>query len=366
MVKTGWQNRRVYLTGHTGFKGSWMSLWLASLGARVHGYALAPEDTPNLFTDARVADHVEHELDDIRNLEALERSMAAFKPDVVFHMAAQALVRRSYAAPIETYSTNVMGTVHVLDAIRRVPSVRAVIVITTDKCYENREWLWGYREEDRLGGFDPYSNSKACAELAVAAYRNSFFPPTRFAEHNVALGSTRAGNVIGGGDWSKDRLIPDIVRGFLSGQAVHIRNPEAIRPWQHVLEPLAGYIALAENLLQNGTAFAGAFNFGPADDDNWPVARIADKMTALWGAGANWVRDTAEKPHEAGYLKLDASKARADLGWRPVLPIENALRWVVEWFLAWRQGENMQAFTLNQIAEYEKLQPRRTTATPSK
>jgi len=358
MVRTVWKDRRVYLTGHTGFKGSWMSMWLASLGAAVHGYALAPETDPSLFTDARVAESIDHELGDIRNLAEVERSMAAFKPEVVFHMAAQPLVRRSYANPIETYSTNVIGTVHVLDVIRRVPSVRAVVIITTDKCYENREWLWGYREDDRLGGFDPYSNSKACAELVTASYRNSYFPVARIAEHHVALASARAGNVIGGGDWSADRLIPDIVRGFLSGEVVHIRYPQAIRPWQHVLEPLAGYIALAEHLLQDGAGFSGAWNFGPADDDAWPVGRIVEAMTTMWGAGAQWVCDTAEKPHEAGYLKLDASKARSLLGWRPVLPIEQALRWAGEWYLAWREGGDMQAFTLRQIAEYAGRLPK--------
>lgn len=330
-----------------------MSLWLASMGATVHGYALAPEGDPNLFCDARVADRIEHEVGDIRNPAELERSMAEFNPEVVFHMAAQPLVRRSYANPIETYSTNVMGTAHVLDAIRRVPSVRAVVVITTDKCYENREWLWGYREEDRLGGFDPYSNSKACAELVTAAYRNSYFPLSRIAEHGVVVATVRAGNVIGGGDWSEDRLIPDILRGFLSGEPVHIRYPHAIRPWQHVLEPLAGYIALAEHLLQRGAEFSGAWNFGPAEGDAWPVARIADAMASVWGIGANWVSDTAENPHEAGYLKLDASKAHTLLGWHPVLPIDHALRWVAEWFLAWQKHEDMQAFTLHQIAEYQ-------------
>ena len=352
-MRAVWENRRVYLTGHTGFKGSWMSLWLASLGAAVHGYALAPEGEQNLFTEARVADCVEHELGDIRNLAELERSMAAFQPEVVFHLAAQPLVRRSYANPIETYSTNVMGTAHVLDAIRRISSVRAAVIVTTDKCYENREWLWGYREQDRLGGFDPYSNSKACAELVTAAYRNSYFPPARIREHKVALASARAGNVIGGGDWSEDRLIPDLVRGFLSGKPARIRSPQAIRPWQHVLEPLAGYIALAEHLLQDAAGFAGAWNFGPADDDAWQVSRIADAVAALWGDGAKWVRDAAETPHEASYLKLDSSKARSLLGWRPALPIDIALRWLVEWFAAWRRGEDMQAFTLSQIAEYQ-------------
>jgi CDP-glucose 4,6-dehydratase len=355
MVGTGWKNRRVYLTGHTGFKGSWMSLWLSSMGAEVHGYARAPESDPNLFTSARVGERIEHEVGDVRELPALEHSIAAFKPEVVFHMAAQPLVRRSYANPIETYSTNVMGTAHVLDAIRRVPSVRAVVVITTDKCYENHESLVGYREDDRLGGFDPYSNSKACAELVTAAYRSSFFPVSRLAEHNVALATARAGNVIGGGDWSEDRLIPDLVRGFLSGKPVQIRNPRAIRPWQHVLEPLAGYLALAEHLLQDGAGISGAWNFGPADEDAWPVGRIADSIAAAWGNGARWVHDSAENPHEAGCLMLDAGKARGKLGWRPLLPLDIGLRWLVEWFAAWQRGEDMQAFTLHQIADYEAL-----------
>jgi CDP-glucose 4,6-dehydratase len=353
MVKALWEKRRVYITGHTGFKGSWMSLWLASLGAKVQGYGLLPESEPNLFTVARVSECVDHEVGDIRNLEQMERSVAAFKPEVVFHMAAQPLVRRSYADPIETYSTNVMGTAHLLDVIRRVPSVRAVVVITSDKCYENREWLWGYREQDRLGGFDPYSNSKACAELVTAAYRDSYFPPARFAEHNVGVASARAGNVIGGGDWAKDRLIPDLVRGFLSGNPAAIRNPEAIRPWQHVLEPLAGYIALAEHLIQDGVEFAEAWNFGPAEEDAWTVGRIADALAGIWGGDAKWVRDTAEKPHETSYLKLDASKARVALGWRPVLPIELALHWVADWVMSWRQHESMQAFSLRQITEYQ-------------
>lgn len=356
-MSAAWKNRRVYLTGHTGFKGSWLSLWLSSLGTTVHGYALAPESDPNLFTIARVAECVEHEVGDIRNLAAMERSIAAFKPEVVFHMAAQPLVRRSYSNPIETYSTNVMGTAHVLDAVRRVPSVRAVVVITTDKCYENRESLHAYREDDRLGGFDPYSNSKACAELVTAAYRNSYFPPGRFAEHRVALATARAGNVIGGGDWSEDRLIPDLIRGCISGKPVLIRNPRAIRPWQHVLEPLAGYMMLAEHLLRDGPEFAGAWNFGPAEEDAWPVERIADAITSAWGNGASWTRDTAENPHEANYLKLDAGKAQSLLGWRPALPINSALRWLVEWFVAWSRDEDMQAFTLRQIAVYQGLLP---------
>jgi CDP-glucose 4,6-dehydratase len=353
MERSFWSNRRVYLTGHTGFKGGWMALWLARMGAKVHGYALPPEGTPNLFTAARVAEAVASEFGDIRNLEALEASVRAFEPEVIFHMAAQPLVRRSYADPLGTYSTNVMGTANVLDAVRRTPSVRAVVVVTSDKCYENREWQRGYREDDRLGGHDPYSNSKACAELVTAAYRSSFFGVTKSACREVALASARAGNVIGGGDWSEDRLIPDLVRGSLSGKPVAIRNPEATRPWQHVLEPLAGYLTLAEHLLERGGEFAKGWNFGPAEEDAWPVGRLADAMVAAWGDGAAWMQDAGEHPHEAGYLKLDTSWARALLGWRPVLPLTESLSWVVEWYKAESRGDDMHAFTLRQIAEFE-------------
>lgn len=352
MVRSFWSNRRVYLTGHTGFKGGWLALWLARMGATVHGYALPPEGTPNLFTAARVADVVESEFGDIRNLEALEASVRSFQPEVVFHMAAQPLVRRSYVDPVGTYSTNVMGTAHLLETVRRTPSVRAVLVVTTDKCYENREWPWGYREDDRLGGHDPYSSSKACAELVTSAYRSSFFSNAK-SPHKVALASGRAGNVIGGGDWSEDRLIPDLVRGFLSGRPVAIRNPEATRPWQHVLEPLAGYLTLAQHLLERGDEFARAWNFGPAEEDAWPVGRLADAMATAWGNGASWVQDAVEHPHEAGYLKLDTSKARALLGWHPVLPLVESLPWVVEWYLAANRGDDMQACTLRQIAAFE-------------
>jgi CDP-glucose 4,6-dehydratase len=354
MLSATWNQRRVYLTGHTGFKGGWLSLWLAQLGAQVHGFALAPPETPNLFTAARIAERIESEFGDIRNIAALERSLQAFEPEVVFHMAAQPLVRQSYADPVETYSTNVMGTVHLLDAVRRVPSVRAVVVITTDKCYENREWLWGYRENDRLGGHDPYSNSKACAELVTSSFRSSFFGDDHLSKHPVALASARAGNVIGGGDWSTDRLIPDLVRGFVSGEPVLIRNPGATRPWQHVLEPLAGYLTLAERLLGDGAGYASAWNFGPGEEDVWPVARIADAMASAWGNGASWIRDEARHPHEANYLKLDTGKARELLGWHPVLPMQGALAWLVDWFLAFHRGEDMQVFSHGQISAYER------------
>ena len=350
-----WQGKRVFLTGHTGFKGGWLALWLSKLGADVRGYALAPSTEPNLFTVARVGAVVDDIRGDIRNAVALESALRDFAPEVVFHLAAQPLVRLSYEDPIGTYETNVIGTARLLDAIRRTPSVRAVVSVTTDKCYETKEWIWGYRETDPLGGYDPYSSSKACAEIVSAAFRQSFFPTTKLSEHKVALATARAGNVIGGGDWSADRLIPDLVRGFLVGEPVRIRRPEAIRPWQHVLEPLHGYIRLAEQLLTHDPKFATAYNFGPADDDARPVAWIAEKMTGFWGNGAKWVLDPDHGVHEAGYLKLDASRARADLAWTPHLHLDTALDWLVQWYRAWQSGADMHPFTLAQIAAYESL-----------
>ena len=346
-----WHKKRVFLTGHTGFKGGWLALWLVSKGAKVRGYALDPYTDPNLFTAAGVGSSCEDIRGDIRNAAALEPALRDFAPEVVFHMAAQPLVRASYADPIGTYETNVIGTARVLDAVRRTPSVRAVVSVTTDKCYENKETLRPYVETDPLGGYDPYSSSKACAEIVSAAYRQSYF-----SDHNVALATARAGNVIGGGDWSTDRLIPDLVRGFLAGEAVRIRRPDAIRPWQHVLEPLAGYIALAEHLLSPDAArYATAFNFGPSEEDSQPVRWIVDKMTTFWGDGAQWVLDPDPGVHEAGYLKLDATRAHSELAWQPRLNLETALHWLVDWYRAWRKGEDMHAFTLAQIAAYEKL-----------
>jgi CDP-glucose 4,6-dehydratase len=350
-----WQGRRVFLTGHTGFKGGWLALWLAKLGAQVRGYALAPSTESNLFSVALVGTVLDDVRGDILDRANLETSMAEFAPDVVFHLAAQPLVRRSYSDPLGTYATNVMGTAHVLEAVRKTPSVRAVLAITTDKCYQNKEWVWPYREIDALGGYDPYSSSKACAEILSAAYRNSFFPPDSLDHHHVALATARAGNVIGGGDWSQDRLIPDLIRGFLQKEPVLIRRPDAIRPWQHVLEPLYGYLLLAQQLLDQKRQFASAFNFGPGEDDAWPVGRIASKMAKVWGQGATWVQDGDPGAHEAGYLRLDSSKARADLKWQPRLKIESALDWTVDWYRAWKQGQNMQGFTAAQIERYEDL-----------
>ncbi len=352
-----WQRRKVFLTGHTGFKGGWLALWLAKLGANVRGYALDPNTEPNLFTIANIAGVLEDIRGDIRDASKLEPALRDFKPDVVFHLAAQPLVRLSYEDPIGTYETNVLGTARVLDAVRRTPSVRAVVSVTTDKCYENKESLTPYRETDPLGGYDPYSSSKACAEIVSAAYRQSYFHPSKLAEHNVALATARAGNVLGGGDWSLDRLLPDLIRGFQSGEPVRIRHPHAIRPWQHVLEPLHGYLRLAEQLLTHHPKFATAYNFGPDEDDAQPVAWIADTMKTLWGGNASWILDQNPSVHEATYLRLDAGKAHADLGWAPHLRLETALEWLVDWYKAAQSsdGKAMQAFTVAQIAAYEKL-----------
>jgi CDP-glucose 4,6-dehydratase len=358
---TPWRNRRVFLTGHTGFKGGWMALWLSWLGATVRGYALDPSTTPSLFADGGIGSRIEDVRGDIRDGASLDRAMQEFAPEVVFHMAAQPLVRNSYQDPIGTFETNVLGTARVLDAVRRTASVRAVVSVTTDKCYENKEWIWPYRETDPLGGYDPYSASKACAEIVSASFRQSFFPVQQLRQpggHEVAIATARAGNVIGGGDWSTDRLLPDLVRGFLSGGPVRIRRPHAIRPWQHVLEPLHGYLTLAEKLLSPEAArFATAYNFGPTEDDARPVAWIADRTTSFWGDGASWMLDEdPNSPHEATFLKLDASRARHDLLWKPRLDLETALDWLVQWYRNWQSSpDSVQSFSLAQIARYHSL-----------
>lgn len=352
MTPSFWQGKRVLVTGHTGFKGGWLSLWLQSMGAEVVGYSLAAPSSPNLFEVARVAEGMTHIHGDIRDLSHLDKVVARHAPEVVFHMAAQALVRRSYLEPVETFQANVMGTVNVFDAIRRAGGVKAVVNITSDKCYENREWVWGYRECDAMGGYDPYSSSKGCAELITAAWRNSFFNPLSHAEHGVALASVRAGNVIGGGDWAEDRLIPDFMRAMTAGSPLIIRNPAAIRPWQHVLEPLSGYLTLAERLWHDGPAFAEGFNFGPTEEGAKPVGWIAARLTEFWGEGASWVQDGSPQPHEAKYLKLDCSKARAQLHWQPRWTLDNALAKVVVWYQGHRNGMDMRAVTLMQIKKY--------------
>ena len=348
-----WRGRRVFLTGHTGFKGAWLSLWLQELGAEVTGYALAPATEPNLFTLARAGQNMTSVIADVRDLPTLQQALRESRPEVVIHMAAQPLVRYSYTHPVETYSTNVMGTVHLLEAVRGAPDVRAVVVVTTDKCYENREWPWGYRETDPMGGYDPYSNSKGCAELVSAAYRSSYFNGTNYALHRVALATARAGNVIGGGDWAQDRLIPDILAAFSAGHPVLIRNPNAIRPWQHVLEPLRGYLQLAEALYKHGPEMTEAWNFGPMDVDIRPVSWIVDKLATKWGDGASWQLDCQEQSHEATTLKLDISKVSARLGWRPHLDLEHSLDLIVAWQQAYRTGQDMAACTQEQIRTYQ-------------
>lgn len=352
LVGASLQGRRVFLTGHTGFKGAWLALWLAQLGATVRGYALEAPTEPNLFRTARIGEVVEDVRGDVLNLELLSSSMREFHPEVVFHLAAQSLVRRSYADPVGTYATNVLGTAHVLESVRLTPSVRAVIVVTSDKCYENREWNRGYREGDVLGGHDPYSNSKACAELVSSAYRDSFFSAD---VASVALATVRAGNVIGGGDWAEDRLIPDLMRGFLSGRPALIRNPMAVRPWQHVLEPLHGYLTLVERLLQGESRFSTAWNFGPREEDARSVSWIAGALTELWGAGAAWENDAGSHPHEASLLKLDCSRAHEQLNWRPKLKLHMALETIVSWFRSWQAHQDMQRVTLDQIDFYQRL-----------
>jgi CDP-glucose 4,6-dehydratase len=354
-VVNPWQGRRVFLTGHTGFKGGWLSLLLSGMGAEIRGYALDPGTEPNLFTAASVASVLDDTRGDIRDFASLKRAMIEFHPEVVFHLAAQPLVRKSYADPLGTYAINVQGTAHVLEAVREVASVRSVVCITTDKCYENREWFWPYREIDPLGGYDPYSSSKACAEIVTAAYRNSFFSAAGNSEPCVGIATVRAGNVIGGGDWSDDRLIPDLIRGFRARKPVLIRRPKSIRPWQHVLEPLHGYIKVAEKLLAGQAQFASSFNFGPADEDAWAVEKIATKLAESWGNGASWECDADPGVHEAHYLRLDSSKARMELGWRPRLDLEAALEWTVSWYRAWHEGGNMLNETRGQIARYERL-----------
>ncbi len=343
-----WQGKKVFLTGHTGFKGSWLSLWLQSLGAVVKGYALAPPTTPALFDVARVADGMASQIGDIRDLSILSASLQDFRPDIVIHMAAQPLVRLSYREPVETYATNVMGTVHLLEAARHCDSVRVIVNVTTDKCYENREWVWGYREDEPMGGHDPYSSSKGCVELVTAAWRRSFFQ----GENGPVLASARAGNVIGGGDWAEDRLIPDILRAFEQGKPVIIRHPNATRPWQHVLEPLSGYLVLAQSLWNERHALAEGWNFGPREGDARPVRWIVEKLVQDWGSGASWALDAEPQLHEAGYLKLDCSKAHSRLGWQPVWALETALQRIVDWQQAWRAGDDMHGHCLHEIADY--------------
>lgn len=346
-----WRGKRVFLTGHTGFKGGWLALWLQSMGAEVHGYSLNPPTETNLFTVAEVANCMKSSIiADIRDADKLCSAMQTARPEIIFHLAAQPLVRYSYAQPAETYAVNVMGTVHLLEAVRATPGVKAVVNVTTDKCYANREWVWGYRENEAMGGFDPYSSSKGCAELVTSAYRSSFLE-----QAGIALASARAGNVIGGGDWANDRLIPDFLRAMNAGKTLEIRSPQSTRPWQHVLEPLSGYLLLAERLFMEGMPFADGWNFGPADEDAQPVRWIVEKMAEM-RKDVKWQFDETPQPHEANYLKLDSSKAHIQLGWHPQWRLRTALQKTLEWHEAWRNGENMKTVTLRQIADYQSTE----------
>lgn len=347
-----WKGKRVFITGHTGFKGAWLCLWLNLMGANVTGYALSPPTNPSLFELSGVDKLVNSIIGDVRHESKLSKAMLATNPEIVIHMAAQALVRKSYSDPVETYSTNVMGTVNLFEAVRKCGSVKAIVNVTTDKCYENKEWPWGYRENEPLGGYDPYSNSKACSELVTSSYRNSFFNPNDYQTHGVALGSARAGNVIGGGDWAADRLIPDCIRSLLKGQEILIRSPQAIRPWQHVFEPLSGYLTLAQKLFENGPRFAEGWNFGPDDNDCRPVEWIVKRMCLKWGLGSGYKIEGGEHPHEANYLKLDCSKAKARLGWYARWNLEKAIDKVIEWTLAYKKSNDLNKVCLEQIDEY--------------
>jgi CDP-glucose 4,6-dehydratase len=348
-MRNFWQEKRVLITGHTGFKGSWLAFWLSRLGAKVGGLSLAPDTDPNLFENLALEARITSVIGDIRDLALVEKTLNDLKPEVVFHLAAQSLVRRSYREPLETYTTNVIGTINILEAIRKFDFVRSVVVVTTDKCYENKESAAGYTENDRLGGFDPYSNSKACAELAVAAYRNSFF-----ADDRTLIATARAGNVIGGGDWSEDRLLPDVFRSLVFEKPLLIRSPNSIRPWQHVLEPLAGYLMLAEKLFHGERDFAEAWNFGPEDEDSKSVGWILDRIKEIWKEPVGWEIAGGEHPHETKMLKLSSAKAKSKLRWSPKLDLSEALDLTVDWYRNFKAGADLADFTGKQIEAYEK------------
>ena len=345
-----WKGRKVFITGHTGFKGSWLSLWLAQLGANVTGYSLEPPTKPALFEDAKVVGVLQRSiLGDIRDADTFTEAMQAAKPEVVIHMAAQSLVRESYIDPVGTYTVNVIGTVNLFEAVRKTSGIKVVLNITTDKCYENREWVWSYRENEPMGGHDPYSSSKGCAELISSAYRRSFLQ-----HEGVALATARAGNVIGGGDWAKDRIVPDAMLAFMNKTHFLVRNPAATRPWQHVLEPLSGYIMLCQQLIQYPDAFAESWNFGPSEEDIKPVSSLADILIKNWGEGVSWELDGETHPHEASFLKLDCSKAKAKLNWKPIWNLERALDETVRWYKVWHSEREMHQFSLNQIENYQQ------------
>jgi len=349
-----WKDKRVFITGHTGFKGAWLSMWLQSLGAQVTGYSLGVLSETNLFEVANVEKGMQSIHGDITDVSTLEKALFEARPEIVFHLAAQSLVMQSYESPVETYSTNVMGTVNLLEAIRKCDSVKSVVIVTSDKCYDNKDWHWGYRENDAMGGFDPYSSSKGCAELVTESYRNSFFNPNQYETHGVAIASARAGNVIGGGDWAKDRLIPDVINAFTHREPVMLRNPESTRPWQHVLEPLGAYILLAERLFDNGKGYAEAWNFGPNEVDTKPTGWIINLLASYWKEDArSLIQENNEAQREAVYLRLDCSKAHSKLGWYPIWTIEETVANVADWYLAYQNKQDMQTFSLQQIRQYQ-------------
>jgi CDP-glucose 4,6-dehydratase len=349
-----WKGKRVFITGHTGFKGSWLCLWLYKLGAQVTGYSLEPPTNPSLFELAKIGSLIESHTGDVRDREHLEKVITENKPEIVLHLAAQPLVRDSYKIPVDTYEINVMGTVNILEAIRtKGKTVRALVNVTTDKVYENREWLWGYRENEPLGGYDPYSNSKACSEQVTAAYRNSYFNPSEYPLHKCAIATARAGNVIGGGDWAMDRIVPDCIRSFSKNETVILRNPNAIRPWQHVLEPLSGYLLLAQLLYTQGEKNAEAWNFGPLDSDCVPVGTLVQMLCTAWGNGAHFKSVESQGPHEANFLKLDCSKSSARLFWKPKWRLETAVQKIATWYKVALTVDNARELCFEQIENYE-------------
>lgn len=352
--KDFWRRKKVFITGHTGFKGSWLTLWLHLLGARVVGYALAPPTKPSLFELCRLDQLIHSIKGDVKDRDHLMQVMQKVEPEIVIHMAAQPLVREAYRNPVDTFMVNVMGTVNVLEAVRHCRSVKALLNVTSDKCYENKEWIWGYRENEPLGGYDPYSNSKACAELVTASYQNSFFQPNDYAKHGVAIATARAGNVIGGGDWARDRLIPDCIDSLLNNRIIRLRSPYSFRPWQHVLEPLSGYMMLIEKLYREGVSFSGGWNFGPNDNDVKTVEWIVKSICKRWGVGAFYELDCGSHPHEAQCLKLDCSKAKQKLQWSPNWSLEYSLDKIVEWVQAYKANSDMLSICVKQVCEYIK------------
>lgn len=348
------KDKKIFITGHTGFKGAWLATWLKRLGAEICGFSLEPPTTPNVFELARISEGIHSVHGDIRDYDALKHEINNFNPEIILHLAAQSLVRKSYKDPVETYSTNIMGTVNLLEAARQAKNVKAVINVTSDKCYENKEWIWGYRESDPMGGHDPYSSSKGCAELITSSYLSSFFSPETYSDHGISIATARAGNVIGGGDFADDRLVPDLIRSFINEDTTQIRFPNAIRPWQHLLEPLSGYLMLAQQLYDKGPEFSGAWNFGPKESSVHTVASVADLMVFLWGGGARWESLNKLQPHEAGLLKLDSSKARNLLGWKPRLSFKDAIEWTVTWYKNYAEcGDNLIELMGKQINNYE-------------